>query len=391
MVMLDGWPHVSVADLAPHRTDPAGLLQRLGGAPSGDIVIAPVSAAGAAELRVLPVPSPASEAAATLLASYLRRRSFAWDSADLVLIDRPCFLAVEPGVALLEDHRIVTETVFQWPHVSSIYGAFGGGFTPETLAAALARAGEARPGLWAPLLSRWGRVYGHALSEGLVQDFLFARLGLSDLVRYPVPSQPVGGQAVAAAEALASREGVAEPVIRVERLLFFTAFARHCRLGSDFRLFAEHTRGRAAANAAAASLGPRIYVSRQGAPARPMQNEAVLIEALRPLGFAVFAHAGQPLVQQAAAFADARLVVGPFGSGLTNAAFARPDAILAELRPLNTNDETPLWDGFFRDMSAVMGFAYCAHVSENPPRTDLWTADLEGILAMIRGVDPGRL
>lgn len=87
------------------------------------------------------------------------------------------------------------------------------------------------------------------------------------------------------------------------------------------------------AGAGAGATPRRIYVSRADSAGRRVVNEDALLAALRPLGFVPVALAGMTVQAQAALFADAEMIVGPHGAGLTNAVFAPPGTGLLELFP----------------------------------------------------------
>jgi capsular polysaccharide biosynthesis protein len=132
-----------------------------------------------------------------------------------------------------------------------------------------------------------------------------------------------------------------------------------------------------------ARYGKRIFISRKGALARQMKNEAELVESLRGIGFEIFDSDGLDFRRQAAAFAEATFVVGAHGAGLTNAAFAMPGAVLLELRPLNRSGESPMWGMSYKNLSSIMGFSYCAHVSENKENSEEWVANVPEIMQTI--------
>jgi hypothetical protein len=386
---LDGWPVRSIRQRDAVRMDwPAFRDQVRAPADDIEVAMAPCSVGGAANVLLRQSVDPSSKPCRQFLGKYLQPRQFAWEAADWVLLNRACFLAVKSGAVLLEDGSIVTETLFDWPGERALAEALGSELTAPVLEEALSKAPELPNALYAPLLSRWSNVYGHVLSEGLVQDALLSREGLAESITYVVPSELRGGQVVALAEQSCRTTVCDAPLVRVPRILFSTSFYRHCRLGTDFRAFAERKRlDVLGAPGTAESLGEKIYVARGAAPARPMLNEPELIARLSARGFSIFRSEGLSLLQQAAAFHDARLIVGPFGSGLVNAAFAAPGAILCELRPLNSEQESPIWDTFYRNLAATMGFTYCVHVSENPPHTDPWTAELDEILQLVASMD----
>jgi capsular polysaccharide biosynthesis protein len=96
-----------------------------------------------------------------------------------------------------------------------------------------------------------------------------------------------------------------------------------------------------------------IYVSRGDALTRRVVNEPELIATLERFGFSVVSLAGLSVVDQAALFARARMVIGPHGAGFTNLVFAqRGRARLLELFSSGYHC------GCFSHLCSVMGLAY---------------------------------
>ncbi len=77
----------------------------------------------------------------------------------------------------------------------------------------------------------------------------------------------------------------------------------------------------------------RIYISRADATGRRVTNEPQVIEMLVRRGFEVLQLAVMPLAEQVRAFAEAKLIVGPHGAGLTNIVFAARNATVVDLHP----------------------------------------------------------
>jgi hypothetical protein len=77
----------------------------------------------------------------------------------------------------------------------------------------------------------------------------------------------------------------------------------------------------------------RLYISRTDATQRRLANEAEIIATLQPYGFEILTLTGMPLAEQIRRFAQAEIIVGPHGSGLTNVLFAPRQATLIELMP----------------------------------------------------------
>ncbi len=77
----------------------------------------------------------------------------------------------------------------------------------------------------------------------------------------------------------------------------------------------------------------KIYISRADAPGRRVTNEPEVVEMLARRGFEVLKLATLPLAEQVRAFAEAKLIVGPHGAGLTNIVFAASNATVVDLHP----------------------------------------------------------
>jgi len=77
----------------------------------------------------------------------------------------------------------------------------------------------------------------------------------------------------------------------------------------------------------------RLYISRGDANQRRIVNEADLVRALEQRGFENVRFEGVPLADQVRTMADAQIVVGPHGSGLTNLIFGSSKMKLLELHP----------------------------------------------------------
>ena len=97
-------------------------------------------------------------------------------------------------------------------------------------------------------------------------------------------------------------------------------------------LAARQTYGRLAASVRDMPTGhDAIYVSRTGSTQRPMVNEAALISLMRRRNVTVVHPEHLTLAQQINLFRNARVVIGPHGSGLTNIAFCKPETEVYEL------------------------------------------------------------
>jgi len=85
--------------------------------------------------------------------------------------------------------------------------------------------------------------------------------------------------------------------------------------------------------------GRRIYVSRLGfaASTRRMLNEAALEAALIAKGFDIVRPQDMSARDQITAFAGARMVVGPSGSGMFNCVFCEPGTVMIDI------ESEPFW------------------------------------------------
>jgi capsular polysaccharide biosynthesis protein/tetratricopeptide (TPR) repeat protein len=77
----------------------------------------------------------------------------------------------------------------------------------------------------------------------------------------------------------------------------------------------------------------RIYITRRSVFYRQVINEPAVIEFLQGHGFQILDPGQLPLVDQAAAFAAAKVIVSVHGAGLTNLVFAQPGATVIEIFP----------------------------------------------------------
>jgi len=112
--------------------------------------------------------------------------------------------------------------------------------------------------------------------------------------------------------------------------------------------------------ASSAKDGPRwIYVSRQRSGNRRIENGADVERRLGLAGFVTVFPEELGVAEQARLFRDARLIVAPHGSGLTNLVFAEPGARVLELFP-------PDWtmQSHYRVLAAQAGIRHAAMVGE---------------------------
>jgi len=95
---------------------------------------------------------------------------------------------------------------------------------------------------------------------------------------------------------------------------------------------AERIRSRAPKSA---RRGRKLYLSRRGYSMRVMVNAAEVESALAARGFEIVEPHRISVEDQAALMAQAAVVVGPTGAGMTNALFTAPGAAVLEIQPEN--------------------------------------------------------
>lgn len=81
--------------------------------------------------------------------------------------------------------------------------------------------------------------------------------------------------------------------------------------------------------------GRRIYLSREGAEVRGVQNESALKAMLSRYGFESYEPSALPFAKQAELFASADTIVSAHGSALMNLMFCRPRTKVLEFFPAN--------------------------------------------------------
>lgn len=76
-----------------------------------------------------------------------------------------------------------------------------------------------------------------------------------------------------------------------------------------------------------------FYITRRDAYSRKITNEDQIVESLTRRGFEVICPGELSFAEQVQHFAQAKVIIGPHGAGLTNMVFAPPNSILIELFP----------------------------------------------------------
>ena len=81
------------------------------------------------------------------------------------------------------------------------------------------------------------------------------------------------------------------------------------------------------------TTGSRIYISRRDAGSRKFVDEESIIKSLEAHGFEAVEMSNYTFEEKIALFANAEMIIGLTGAGLTNAMFCQSDAVMTELLP----------------------------------------------------------
>jgi capsular polysaccharide biosynthesis protein len=129
----------------------------------------------------------------------------------------------------------------------------------------------------------------------------------------------------------------------------------------------------------------RIYVARGAALRRRVLNEAAVEKLLAGHGFVSVNPGALSISEQVALFADAEIVAGPHGAGLTNAVFMAPGGAVIEL----THHQRVVWT--YHEVAGAAGHAYACVVADTlltKPDDDVlfadFSVDLEALDAAVK-------
>ncbi len=394
--MLDDWPRTTLTKWPVRDVDAAEFRGLMNDRPApAPLIRMLVSPAGRSELQLNEVMASSAGTSADseihqVLQVICRDRYYDLKPSYIHLLKEPCYLVPQTGVVLTRQLEILTDTVFPSIGPDTIEHRIGGGVTRENLPALFSAAPDLASGVWAPLMSRWSSVYDHAIRECLGQDRAFERAGLTGRYFCAAPDRSTlsGSQNFIVTNAVSHMRQFNTAVVKLPAVMFSSIPYDHWGFAVDFIEFAQHIGSRLsmAGSPGAAPSGERVYVSRQGATARPMRNELELISALRNLDFKIFSGYGLSLNEQVSSFRSARIIVGAHGSGLINAAFAPEGATLLELRALHRHAEGTLWGREYRTLCSFFGLEYCVHISRNPFDADEWEIDLPAVISLVKSL-----
>lgn len=326
-----------------------------------------------------------------------------WDAAYIAIIDRPALLDAWYGSIFLptpEGIKVVEETVYiSGERRRAYFRALEESRDFRKCAAENPNRAVSGDAIYLPILNIQSAIYFHMLSEALLQAFVFTSTIRSDRIRGVVPQvrRPVADLAVRQAGqfGIASR-AAPQRFVWLPRTGLYSCFHQHARMNPDFRRMADHLRRAHAGRPLLDEIGiwktgrpagKRLYVTRTNARARPLDNEAEIVDLVTAHGFDVVDPGSLSFTDQIALFADASIIIGPHGAGLTNAAFCDSDTTLIELRALNRASQSPSRNETYRRLSACCGLQYGYLMFDNPAFSEAWRADPEPVRRMLRRID----
>ena len=103
-----------------------------------------------------------------------------------------------------------------------------------------------------------------------------------------------------------------------------------------------------------------IYISRKDAPYRKIINEEEVEDYLREIGFEIVQMSELPFLEQVKICAEAKIVVGPHGAGLSNIIFCRDAKVLEIFSPSYVNE-------CYWSLINIDGAEYYYLIGENTP------------------------
>ncbi len=134
----------------------------------------------------------------------------------------------------------------------------------------------------------------------------------------------------------------------------------------------------------------KLYISRldTAADRRRIHEEEALAVQLQQAGFEIILPSEMSFMAQVEAFAEASVIVGPHGAGLTNIAFAPRDSIVIEI----TNSYNHTYN-FFSDIADAVGCTYARYsggqeiANHNEPENASSVVNANSLQAFIASLD----
>jgi len=135
----------------------------------------------------------------------------------------------------------------------------------------------------------------------------------------------------------------------------------------------------------ASGFGEKLYITRENATRRRVNNEGELWARLEGRGFVKLRLEAMSWREQVAAFAAARVVVAPHGAGLANVVFCRPGTRVVEF--FNRSYVNPCFEQWAHtarlDYHAVVPAGEEAVGKERRANREDITADIPSIIAAL--------
>lgn len=129
----------------------------------------------------------------------------------------------------------------------------------------------------------------------------------------------------------------------------------------------------------------RLFVSRAKSPSRRIVNEQEIVGIAQRYGFELIFPETLSFGEQVSAFAEAEIVAGALGAGLTNAAFMEPGARLLEFAPEGREGDATLFSSMCQTMSLGYAGVVCPTTSNDVrpfDRRDFWVDPAHAELAL---------
>jgi capsular polysaccharide biosynthesis protein len=221
----------------------------------------------------------------------------------------------------------------------------------------------------------WGVFnYGHFLLDGLAS--VLTLLDAGALGRLPLVTPPLQRwqrDLLRLTFGDLAWQEVAAPIVRVAGAVYTPAMDHYLHRPGPL-LIAVRARLLAAVQSAKPrrssyrAQGRRLYVSRRSQHMRVLVNEVALEAALVRRGFQIVRPEGMSVADQIRLFAEADVIVGPTGAGLTNALFAAPGCRVVEIQPENF---ASFWVAAF---SRLIGLDWAGYIAPSPcdPKAAPW-------------------
>lgn len=116
-----------------------------------------------------------------------------------------------------------------------------------------------------------------------------------------------------------------------------------------------------------AGMPERIYISRSKANRRRIANEEALVNLLKKKGFVILNAEELSVDEQAKIFHNAKIVIGPHGSGFTNLVFSKPNTCVIEIDHGLIGEQR----SFYKRMTKIMQGHYYGYYADLVTEEDL--------------------